>query len=165
MWVFTFALLVYYTQDSACGCLSHAYDYFLVMLKVFASYVFDVFAMKSYIALTHRVTFTVRKAPSRSWMIDHECFSCRLQCRSVMFNICIYMVWLFRRQVVRVCSYMITYASFNYSHTQSFLLKFWWPKYSLIARQSPCFRANRLSTITTQKHQASSLKLCFPQAF
>ena len=38
----------------------------MVMLKVFASYVFVVFAMKASVALTHGVTITVAQSSSRS---------------------------------------------------------------------------------------------------
>ena len=64
--VLTSTLLVHCIQVSTCGCLSHACDHVLVMLKVFDSYVLVVFAMKASVVLTHGVTFTVAQASSQS---------------------------------------------------------------------------------------------------
>lgn len=69
------------------------------------------------VAFTHGVTFTVAQVSPWSWMINHECHTCRLYCWSVMLNMCIWMVQLFHHQVMRVCVRMITYAYFYCSHT------------------------------------------------
>lgn len=64
--VFSSTFLVHFTQFFACWYLSHAYDHVLVMLKVFASCVLGVFAMKASVALTHRVTFIVTQVSLQS---------------------------------------------------------------------------------------------------
>jgi len=51
------------------------------------------------------------------WTINHECRVCRLHHRSVMLNMCVWMVRLFRCQIMRVCVHMTIYAPFDCSHT------------------------------------------------
>jgi len=64
--VFTYALLVLFTQVFACWCLSHACNHVLVMSKVFTSCVLIVLVMKASVALTHGVTFIVAQVSSQS---------------------------------------------------------------------------------------------------